>query len=89
MSVFPARPATAGAVIAVTAERGTSGPFAGHLLAGDAVVGIVVLAVTVLAATGRGIPTAMGSLAAAAGGRLARALPGPHRNVHEACGRGL
>lgn len=88
MSIFPARTASAGAVVAVTAERGTSGPLAGRLLAGDAVV-IVVLAVTVLAVTGRAVPAALGALAAAAGGRLAPTRPGPRRDVRHICGRSL
>ncbi|MFJ5157057.1 hypothetical protein ACIQCF_37095 [Streptomyces sp. NPDC088353] len=90
MSVFSARLATAGAVVAVAAECGTAYPLADRLPAGDAVViVIVVLAVTVLAATGREVPAVLGVLAAAAAGRLARARPGLRLDVHRVFGRVL
>ncbi|MFE9069052.1 hypothetical protein [Streptomyces violaceusniger] len=88
MFVFLARPATAGAVVAVTAESGTARPLAGRLLTGDAVViVIVVLAVTVLAATGCVVPATLSALAA--GGRLARASLGLHLDVRRTSGRAL
>ncbi|MFH0246226.1 hypothetical protein ACGRHY_28265 [Streptomyces sp. HK10] len=85
MFVFSARLATAGAVVAVTAECGIAYPLADRLPAGDAVViVIVVLAVTALAATGHEVPAVLGVLAAAAAGQLARARPGLPLDVRRA-----
>ncbi|MET8647661.1 hypothetical protein [Streptomyces sp. NPDC004675] len=90
MFVFSARLATAGAVVAVTAECGIAYPLADRLPTGDAVViVIVVLAVTALAATGHEVPSVLGALAAAAAGRLARARPGRRLDVRRAFGRAL
>ncbi|MGV9252821.1 hypothetical protein [Streptomyces sp. NPDC003697] len=87
MFVFSARLATAGAVAAVAAECGIAYPLADRLPAGDTVViVIVVLAVTALAATGHEVPAALGMLAAAAAGRLARARPGLHLDLRRAFG---
>jgi dihydrodipicolinate synthase/N-acetylneuraminate lyase len=81
MFVLSIRPAGA----AVSAGRGRV--LAGRLAAGG--TGVMAVLANAVPAAGREVPAALVVLATAPGGRLARARPGQHRDVHKACGRGL
>lgn len=83
MIVLPTRPATAGAAVAVPAER--DGVLTRRRTGGDTSV-MAVAAIAVPAAE-RGVPAALSALAVAVGARPGRARPGPHRGLHEAYGR--